>query len=137
MTRDITDLVKVAGQTIDRSTLNGLKVASAKSGVSFQYLVAKAAQESSLKTDAQADTSSAAGLFQFTRGTWLDMVKRFGPQYGYGDLAQKILLGGDGKATVQDRSTEQRILALRENPEASGLMAAEYARDNAAALHEA
>ncbi len=137
MVREITDLVKVAGQSIDRSTLNGLKVASAKSGVSFQYLVAKAAQESSLKTDAQAETSSAAGLFQFTRATWLDMVKRFGAQYGYGDLAQKILLGGDGKPAVQDRGAEQNILALRENPEASALMAAEYARDNAATLQGA
>src|SRR3954471_16547707 len=111
MVQNVADVVKIAGHNVERSTLTGLQNASQKSGVSFQYLVAKAAQESSLKTDAQADTSSAAGLFQFTRGTWLDMVKRFGPQYGYGDLAQKILLGGDGKATVQDRPTEQRILA--------------------------
>ena len=137
MVREIADLVKVAGQSVDRSTMNGLKVASAKSGVSFQYLVAKAAQESSLKTNAQAETSSAAGLFQFTRSTWLDMLKRFGPQYGYGDLAQKILLSGDGKPVVQDRTTEQHILALRENPEVSALMAAEYARGNGASLQEA
>ena len=37
------DRITVAGQAIDRSTLNGLKTASAKSGVSFQYLLAKAA----------------------------------------------------------------------------------------------
>ena len=89
MTREITDLLKIAGQSVERSTINGLKVASAKSGVSFQYLVAKAAQESGLKTDAQAATSSAVGLFQFTRSTWLDMLKHYGAQYGYGELAQK------------------------------------------------
>ncbi len=136
MTRDITDLVKMGGQTVERSTLNGLKVASAKSGVSFQYLVAKAAQESSLKTDAQASTSSAAGLFQFTRSTWLDMLKHYGAQYGYGEIAQKITTDASGKSVVKDAAAEQRILALREDPEASGLMAAEYARDNAAALQE-
>lgn len=136
MVQHIGDLVTLAGQAIDRATLRGLKTASAKSGVSFQYLLAKAAQESSLKTDAVADTSSAAGLFQFTKGTWLEMMKRYGAQYGYGDLVKKILTGAGGKPQVQDATAEDKILALREDPEASALMAAEYARDNAAALHE-
>ena len=136
MVQHISDRITVAGQAIDRSTLNGLKTASAKSGVSFQYLLAKAAQESSLKTDASADTSSAAGLFQFTKGTWLEMMKRYGAQYGYGDLAKKILAGAGGKIQVADAAAEDKLLALREDPEASALMAAQYARDNAAALHE-
>lgn len=131
------DLVKVGGQAVERSTLAGLKVASAKSGVSFQYLVAKAAQESSLNPEAQASTSSAAGLFQFTRGTWLDMMHRYGSQYGYGDLASKISVTDAGKAVVKDAAAERRLLDLREDPEASGLMAAAYAQDNAAALEDA
>lgn len=136
MVHPLNDRITVAGQAIDRSTLNGLKTASAKTGVSFQYLLAKAAQESSLKTDAVADTSTAAGLFQFTKGTWLEMMKRYGAQYGYGDLVKKILTGASGKIQVADAATEDKILALREDPEASALMAAGYARDNAAALHE-
>lgn len=136
MVLPINDRITVAGQSIDRSTLNGLKTASAKSGVSFQYLLAKAAQESSLKTDAAADTSTAAGLFQFTKGTWLEMMKRYGAQYGYGELVKKILTGASGKIQVADAAAEDKILALREDPEASALMAAGYARDNAAALHE-
>jgi hypothetical protein len=136
MVQHISGQVMVAGQAVDRTTLSGLKSASAKSGVSFQYLLAKAAQESSLKADAQADTSSAAGLFQFTKGTWLDMMKRYGAQYGYGDMAKKISTGAGGKSQVQDTASETQILALRENPEASALMAAQYARDNAASLHE-
>ena len=137
MVQPLNDLMKIAGQTVERSTIAGLKVASAKSGVSFQYLVAKAAQESSLNTDAQASTSSAAGLFQFTRGTWLDMMHRYGSQYGYGDLTQKISVTDAGKTVVKDAQTEQRLLALREDPEASGLMAAAYAQDNAASLEGA
>jgi hypothetical protein len=133
----ISDVVKVAGQSVDRATLTGLQNASEKSGVSFQYLVAKAAQESSLQSDAQADTSSATGLFQFTRGTWLDMMKKYGALYGYGDLTQKISATSDGKPAVKDHVAEQRILALRNNPEAAALMAAEYARDNAMSLHDA
>ncbi len=134
MVQPLNDLVKIAGQSVERSTLTGLKVASAKSGVSFQYLVAKAAQESSLNTEAQASTSSAAGLFQFTRGTWLDMMHRYGSQYGYGDLAQKISVSDAGKTVVADAGAERRLLDLREDPEASGLMAAAYAQDNAATL---
>jgi L-aminopeptidase/D-esterase-like protein len=54
MVQHISNLIKVAGQTVERATLTGLQNASQKSGVSFQYLVAKAAQESSLQTDAKA-----------------------------------------------------------------------------------
>ena len=128
------DTVLLAGQTVDRTTLQGLKSASDKSGVSFQYLVAKAAQESSLNPTAQADGSSATGLFQFTRSTWLDMLKRYGSQYGHADLSRQILETPSGKLAVTDETAEKRILALRNDPETSGLMAAEYARDNAASL---
>ncbi len=137
MVQHITDIVNVAGQSVERSTLTGLQKASLKSGVSFQYLVAKAAQESSLQTGAQADSSSATGLFQFTRGTWLDMMKKYGALYGYGALADKISVADSGKTTVTDQPTEQRILSLRNNAETSALMAAEYARDNAVSLHDA
>jgi len=129
--------VLLAGQAVDRSTLQSLKSASAKSGVSFHYLVAKAAQESSLNPDARAETSSATGLFQFTRGTWLDMVKRYGSQYGLSELSRQILETPSGRLTVTDAAAEKRILALRNDPEASALMAAEYARDNAATLEGA
>ena len=134
MVQHITDRITIGGQAIDRATFTGIKVASANTGVSFQYLLAKAAQESSLKTDAQAEGSSAAGLFQFTRGTWLEMVKRYGADTGLNDLAQKILTGADGRALVNDKDIESRILSLREDPEVSALMAAHYARDNASAL---
>lgn len=137
MVQNVADVVKIAGQAVERSTLTSLQNASQKSGVSFQYLVAKAAQESSLQTDAQADTSSATGLFQFTRGTWLDMMRKYGSLYGYGDLTDKISVNNDGKPAVKDHAAEQRILALRNDAEASALMAAEYARDNAMSLHDA
>jgi hypothetical protein len=137
MVNPISNLVTVAGQSVERSTLTGLQNASEKSGVSFQYLLAKAAQESSLQTDAKASTSSATGLFQFTRSTWLDMMKKYGALYGYADLADKIVIGENGKASVTEPAAEKRLLALRGNAEASGLMAAEYARDNATSLQGA
>jgi hypothetical protein len=130
------DVVQVAGANIARSTLKGIQVASAQSGVSFQYLLAKAAQESGFKTDAEAKTSTATGLFQFTRGTWLDVFKRHGAEHGFGELAERIIAGPGGRLTVFDKATERKILALREDPEASALFAAAYARDNASALSQ-
>ncbi|MBL8645060.1 MAG: hypothetical protein JNK21_14085 [Rhodospirillaceae bacterium] len=136
MTISAADSIKVAGTSIPRNTLRGIQVASAQSGVSFQYLLAKAAQESGFKADAEAATSSATGLFQFTRGTWLDVFKRHGAEFGYGDLAGQIGNGIGGKPGVADKSIEKRILDLREDPEASAKFAAAYARDNADALNQ-
>ena len=42
-----------------------LQRASVATGADFDYLLTTAKRESGLKTDAQATTSSAAGLFQF------------------------------------------------------------------------
>ncbi len=41
-----------------------------------------AAIESGFRPNARAGTSSAAGLFQFTEGTWNDIVSEHGAQYG-------------------------------------------------------
>ncbi len=136
MTSVATDIVQVAGTKIPRNTLKGIQVASAESGVSFQYLLAKAAQESGFKTDAEASTSSATGLFQFTKGTWLDVFKRHGAEYGYGELAEQISTGSTGKPVVSNKVIEQKILDLREDPEASAKFAAAYARDNSDALSQ-
>jgi hypothetical protein len=136
MTSIATDIVQVAGTKIPRNTLKGIQVASAESGVSFQYLLAKAAQESGFKTDAEASTSSATGLFQFTKGTWLDVFKRHGSEYGYGELADQIGTGPNGKPAITNKSVEQKILDLREDPEASAKFAAAYARDNSDALSQ-
>ena len=49
--------------------------ASAATGVNFDYLLAQARIESALDPAAQAATSSAAGLYQFTAGTWLETLE--------------------------------------------------------------
>ena len=84
------DVVRIGGHQVERSTLKGIQTASAESGVSFHYLLANAAQESGFNAGAEAKTSSATGLFQFTRGTWLDMVRRYGEELGFGDLASQV-----------------------------------------------
>jgi soluble lytic murein transglycosylase-like protein len=43
------------------------------------YLMALADKESSFLPDNKARTSSAEGLFQFVEGTWLQVLRRYGP----------------------------------------------------------
>jgi hypothetical protein len=108
--------------------------ASARSGVDFSYLVAKAAQESGFDTAARARTSSASGLYQFIETTWLDMVRRHGAKYGLGELAGRIETDHDGRPRVADAALRKRILELRKDPRLSAAMAAELARENRDAL---
>lgn len=95
-----------------------LKAAASATGADFQYLLKTAQRESGLNASAQASTSSARGLFQFTSGTWLSMLDRHGTQHG---------------VDTQGASRDQ-LLALRDDPALSARMAAELARENAAVM---
>ncbi len=103
--------------------------AAEKTGVDFDYLLAQARLESSLDPSARAGTSSAAGLYQFTRGTWLETLDRHGAEHGLG-WADAAIEGG----RMRDPAMRAQVMALRYDPDASALMAAELAQDNRAAL---
>lgn len=107
-----------------------IKDAAEKTGVPFEFLLAQANQESRLDPNAKNRRSSAQGLFQFTAGTWLDMVKQHGAEHGLGDYAEMIVKGPDGRLTVKDKELRKDILDLRKDPRLSAVMAAEYAKDN-------
>lgn len=109
---------------------SAIQKASANTGVNFAYLMEQAAAESSFKTNAQAKTSSARGLYQFIERTWLQMVKDHGEQYGLGHYADKI----SDKFTVTDKAMRKEILALRDDPQIASYMAAEFAANNKAYL---
>ncbi|MGE0829413.1 MAG: hypothetical protein AB7O04_08695 [Hyphomonadaceae bacterium] len=97
-------------------------------GANFDALLATARRESSLNAHARAGTSSAAGLFQFIEGTWLEMVRRHGAQHGLAREAQAL---NSGRV---DASTRRDILNLRFDPELSARMAGELWRENARTL---
>lgn len=107
--------------------------AAQRTGVDFGYLFGQAKSESGLNPNAQAQGSSAGGLFQFIDQSWLGAVKTYGAKHGLGWAADAIQRKADGRWSV-DGSMREAVFALRSQPEASALMAAEFASDNAQGL---
>ena len=99
-------------------------------GVDAEYLTVVAARESSFDPEAHAHRTSAAGLYQFSAGTWLRAVKMFGAKHGLGDYADLISIDDDGAVSMPRGKDRNELLSLRSDPELAALMAAELARDN-------
>ncbi len=123
---------EISGQqtaNVQRAT-QAISLAANRTGVDFDYLMNQARVESGFRADAKAATSSASGLFQFTRQTWLATLKHHGAAHGYGWAAEAISASADGSHAVTDPAMREQILALRNQPEIASLMAAEFAADN-------
>ena len=114
------------GRRVDQA----IAAASHSTGVDFDYLMNQARIESAMNPSARASTSSATGLFQFTKQTWLATVKEHGAENQMGWAADAISQSSDGTFRVDDPGVRAAILDLRTNPEAASVMAAEFAADN-------
>jgi hypothetical protein len=110
-----------------------IRRASSATGVDAEFLVRTARRESAMDPSARARTSSAAGLFQFIEQTWLGTVKAHGAKHGYGQYADLIYRGGDGRWRV-DGAARNVVLDLRFDPQAASTMAGELTASNAAYL---
>ncbi len=129
--------VAVAGTMVEARVLAAIRSASQSTGVAFPYLLAKAYRESGFDSSADAAASSAAGMFQFTRQTWLDLFSRHGGTYGQGDLAARVVRQAKGGFFLPEGEDGRRILDLRHDPELAAHLAAEYTRENRATLSRA
>lgn len=108
--------------------------ASEATGVDFTFLLKTAGRESGMNPKAKAQTSSAAGLFQFVEQTWLSTLKQHGSKYGYARYADLISKGSDGRYRVTGPDARKAVMDLRLDPHAASLMAGELASDHAAYL---
>lgn len=108
--------------------------ASEATGVDFGFLMGAAKRESGYNPGAKAQTSSAAGLFQFVEQTWLSTLKRHGAKYGYARYADLIQQGADGRFHVNGTDARRAVMDLRLDPHAASLMAGELASDHASYL---
>ena len=110
-----------------------IRRASSATGVDADFLVRTARRESAMNPNARAPTSSASGLFQFIEQTWLGTVKAHGAKHGYGQYADLIYRGSDGRWRVEG-SARNVVLDLRFDPQAASTMAGELTAQNAAYL---
>lgn len=124
-------MVSRVEMNIPEATAGLLRQTASETGVDFGYLARTAARESNFDAQAEARTSSAAGMFQFIEQTWLGTVQRHGAKHGYAAAAAAIDRGADGRFTISDPARQQEILDLRFDPAASARMAAELAGENA------
>jgi hypothetical protein len=111
-----------------------VKRASASTGAGFDFLMKMAARESGFDPNAQAKTSSAAGLFQFIEQTWFSTVKKYGGEHGLGAAANAITQNANGRYEVADPAAREKILNMRFNAEAASAMAGELANENKSML---
>lgn len=118
--------ITAPGTPVEAAIANAARATS----VDFDYLLAQAEVESALNPAARAGTSSATGLYQFIDSTWLSTMKKHGPRFGLGAIADDIALTPSGGAYVADPSRREAILALRNDPHTASLMAAGLAEDN-------
>lgn len=117
--------------TVNRNPVHtAVANAAARTGVDFGYLLNQARVESSLDPNAQASTSSAAGLFQFTKQTWLGTLKAHGAEHSLAWAADSITTTADGRHVVADPNQRLAILDLRFDADAASAMAGELASDN-------
>ncbi len=110
--------------------LDAVQSASARTGIDFDYLVDVARVESRFDPTAKAPTSSARGLYQFTKQTWLATLRRHGADHGLGWAAAAIAPDAAGRMHVADPMLREQILGLRDDPAAAATMAGALTADN-------
>lgn len=96
-------------------------------GVDSDLMLGVAGMESSFNPNAKADSSSASGLYQFTKGTWAEMLSKYGAKYGLDantspfDAKANALMGGEYlKANMKS------IASSKPNPNSTDLYMAHF-----------
>jgi hypothetical protein len=112
---------KAGPEAVERA----LQHAAQTTGLNANVLRRIAERESRLDPSAGNPLSSARGLMQFTRDTWLEVVRDFGPQHGLGQHAAALTTDRNGNIGARNARDLQGILRLREDPHLSALLAAE------------
>ena len=126
--------IQSAAATVHTDVMAALRTAAHKTGLDFDYLLNTAMRESKLDSQAKSKNSSASGLFQFIDQTWLGLVKQYGERYGLGSYAGAIQQNSSGRYVVASDDTKAAILALRQDPELSAVMAGESAKQTKQSL---
>lgn len=117
------DAVRFGPRSVPLKVVDTIVKASEEAGVDPVYMMALADKESSFDTEAKASGSSAQGLFQFVKATWLELIRDFGARHGLSEEAAAVKGTGPGITVVG--GMQQRVLSLRNDPRIAAQMAAE------------
>lgn len=104
-------------------------------GLDPDFMARMAYRESSLNNRAQAKTSSGAGLFQFTAGTWLCTLLDHGTEYRVANISF-IQRAGNGRCTVDNPYIRASLLALRFDSELNTKLASDLTIDHFNSLQD-
>lgn len=120
----------VSAARVATPVVDAMQTASARTGIDFDYLVDVARVESRFNPTAKAPTSSARGLYQFTKQTWLATLRRHGADHGLAWAADAIGRDASGRLSVTDPTLREQILGLRDDPGTAATMAGALTADN-------
>lgn len=125
------------GVRVDRAVVLALSGAARAVDTDPALLLAMAWKESRFDPTARNPQSSARGLMQFTRATWLEVVRDFGSRHGLAHHAA-VLSTNHRDGTISARSPRYlaQVLQLRDNPQLSAIMAAERISRERAGLEQ-
>jgi hypothetical protein len=143
--RDSADFRKRLKVEVSPDQAFAIRQASKVGGADFDLMMKLVKRESNFESDVtakskEAESKKAVGLFQFKPATWLAMVKRYGDDYGIGELAEHIKVERTRSGTtytVQNPWIREHILGLRKDPRISAMMGAEFLKENRQILQNA
>lgn len=111
-----------------------IRLASETTGLEFEYMMELAQAESSFRSGVKANTSRAAGLYQFIPETWLFMIAEVGDKYGLKSYQDNIIFAETENWEIEPKLTNpllyDSVMDLRYDPYLSAFMAAEFANYN-------
>ena len=102
--------------------------------IEYDMLRVMAAQESSFKATVKNEFSRACGLMQLIPSTQLELMYKYGEEYGYERLSQHIE-NKAGRKVIENKKLRETVLNICTDAFFSLEMGAEYARENIAKLH--
>ena len=116
--------VPVTLPAITPQVFAALRQAAEGGRTSEALLFTLAWKESRFDPASRNPASSARGLMQFTRGTWLEVVRDHGAAFGLASQAGALVTdAASGEITVRDRNLLEAILSLRDDPNLSAALA--------------
>lgn len=125
------------GAPVSPTVAAALESAGQATGTSTAVLSAIAWKESRFDPAARNRRSSACGLMQFTRASWLAAVRDYGPALGLGRLAAQLRTGRGGAISARDGRALAEVLRLRDDPRIAALLAGETIARERTALERA